>query len=533
MKIPIIQATEPKGVVAPIYPGRVEREIGGLATESQRLIDTIVAQDQKIKEDKRKVQDALDYQTGIDDYRIRMSDYILDLDKDPNKTNYAERINRGSLEIQNDILGKIKTPNLQKSLKIKFSDLGSDYHIKAKIYENKWFESNKGAEVEEKLVNIEKAAGQATSDMERVKLGTEGIRLIDEVTGTIFNPEQASKRKIELSKNIEKESINFADVVADKAIEKNAKQAYIDLTDSNYLPNLLPKQRQDKSEKAWRASKVQENEQEQKTKEAEDLAIKKEDQEISDLYLAKKYTQVYARAQTSKILSGERKQHWGDAAEAAAQKTEKIDPMEETKEITYINGLIAKGVNPQVIQDSIIISPRLGEPAKKQLLNRLETHKNKELNRAASRSYEYMKKEIISPSGIAGVMAKVIPDDVKAGNYAKAQLALDDWIDNQILLEKPITGNDILTKAEELVKTFRPKLNQNSPIIQKKNQDLIKGLGELGEMSKGKTTEVPPVITKPKQIKYKNIEEVKNAYNRKELTYGEAEEILKRDFGVK
>jgi hypothetical protein len=356
----------------------------------------------------------------------------------------------------------------------------------------------------------------------------------------VMNLSQAVAHIDAFDKNVKQKGIDLADVAADKAIENDPNQAFINLHDSGYLPNLLPKQRQDKVEKAKAAMKVWENEQKQKVKDAEDLAIKKEDQEISDLYLAKKYTEVYARAQASKILPGSRKQHWGDAAEAAAERPEKIDPLIESKEYAFINNLMAKDVDPKVIQDSIIISPRLTEPKKIKLLDRLEKLKDNEIKKASIRAYEYMKREIVSPSGIAGVMAKIIPEDVRANNYARAQNALDDWIDKQMITEKPITGTDVLTKAEELVKTFRPKFNQNSPIIEKKNQDLIKGLKDLGDMNKGfGVYGVPPSSEgakpqpKPKQIKYKSIEEIKNAYDRKELSYGEAEEILRRDFGLK
>jgi len=353
------------------------------------------------------------------------------------------------------------------------------------------------------------------------------------VAFNILKKDVAQARINAFEKTIQGKAIDFADVAADKAIESNPQKAFIDLADSNYLPDLQPKQRQDKSEKAKRTIKVKEAEQENKQKEAIRLGREKEEQEMARLYGAKEYSQLYARAESNKILEGHRMQHWMDAAEMGARKEEKIESIVESSEYAFINQLMAKDVNPRVIQDSIIISPRLRETTKTKLLDRLEKQQDKEINRAASRSYEYMKQEIINPKGIAGTMAKFVSPETRGNNYAKAQLALDDWIDKQILLEKPITGNDILKKAEELVQIYRPKLNQNSPIIQKKTNDMIQSLNELGDLSKGKQIPIAPTETKSKAKKYNSIEEVKAAYGRKEITYEEAAQILKTDFGIK
>jgi hypothetical protein len=324
------------------------------------------------------------------------------------------------------------------------------------------------------------------------------------------------------------------DVEADKAIMADPKVAFVNLHDKGYLSNLLPKVRQDKIEKAQAAIKIWDNENERKAEEKIKLDHDNEERQIGNLFMANKYKDAYVLAQSSQLLSGDEKAEWKSRIESASKKEEVIDPTEETLEIAYVNQIIAKGVNPtKVIEDYIITSPRMGEQTKRKQIEKVEKYKNKEINRAKTVAYDYLRREIISPKGIAGIMSKFIPEDVRAKNYSNAQLALDDWVDQQMILENPISGTDVQKKAEEIVNSFRPKFNQRTPLIQKNTSDMIKGLGELGELSKGKATETKPKEEKPKQTKYKNAEEVREAYNRKELTWDDAIEIIKAQFGFK
>ncbi len=373
------------------------------------------------------------------------------------------------------------------------------------------------------------ATDPTAQEMVENKISIEGLSL---VSSGLMKQHVFQGAMEKFKDNADKMAVDQADVQVDQDMMKNAAQTFVNLADPNYLPKLTGKLRQDKSEKAWRASKVQEADEKRQEKEALDLARDNEEVEMARIYGAKKYSELYSRAQNNKILTGQRMQHWMDAAENATTKEEKIDPIVEAQEYAFINNLIAKGVTPNVIRDSIIITPRLREPTKAKLLDRVDKQIDKEINRAASRAHEYMKREIVSPTGIAGVLARAIPENERAANYARAQNALDDWIDKQMITEKPITATDVQMKAEELVKSFRPKFQGNSPLIQKKNQDMIQGLKELGEISKGQQKIAP--ITQPTKAKvYKNVEEVKAAYDRKELTWDQAREILQRDFGIK
>lgn len=131
-------------------------------------------------------------------------------------------------------------------------------------------------------------------------------------------------------KDAKKVASDLADVKADKAIMANPGQAYINLQDSKYLPDLLPKQRQDKIEKANAAFKVFQNEQEKKAKEQEVLAHDNEEKEIGNLFLAGNYKDAYVMAFKSKLLKGDEKKSWGIAIEERAKKKEpqEDDPAE-------------------------------------------------------------------------------------------------------------------------------------------------------------------------------------------------------------
>ena len=120
MKIPIIQATEPKAVVTPIYPGRVEREIGGLATESQRLIDTIVTQKNEIREKFKDADDLLMINKNKNDFKLFYQDWDKELDEDPDQLNrdfkFAERANKKKEEVLSSIPDKLLNKKAQLAL---------------------------------------------------------------------------------------------------------------------------------------------------------------------------------------------------------------------------------------------------------------------------------------------------------------------------------------------------------------------------------------------------------------------------------
>ena len=493
MKIPIITATEPMA----IPPVTATTRGAGREWEAVGELSGVVSDiSNKIAEKQTKIRETIQLAELEADMQNTNEANIINLRKKPNPDTYFSDWNAQFNQAAEDRLKGIKAPKMRAEAQVMMNRMKIRELVEQKHYGNVLFIETMDARTNRLLAG-------------HVKRGElkEGLELIEEMTlNGIYHPNVGQRKKEAFEKDIENEMANRADVSADQAILNDPVKALEMLQNKNYLPELKDKQRMDKVKKATEAVKVWEYEQEKKKREADKIAHDTDEKEIGDLYLAKNYTQVYTRAQSSKVLTGDEKKKWGDAAENAAKQGEKIDPIEEAQEYAFINNLMAKGVDSKVIKDSIIITPRLDEGSKKKLLDRLERQQDKEINRASQRAYEYMKREIVSPTGIAGVIAKSIPEDTRAANYTKAQLALDDWVDKQVIGEKPITSKDIIAKAEELIQNYKPKMITNPPIIQKKTDDMVKALNELGNLSKPQEAIIPKTEIKRKAKKYKSIE---------------------------
>jgi len=263
---------------------------------------------------------------------------------------------------------------------------------------------------------------------------------------------------------------DLADVKADKAIMANPGQAYINLQDSKYLPDLLPKQRQDKIEKANATFKVFGNEQEKKLKEQQKIAHDDEDRQVGDLFMKGEYTQAYSLAQQSKFLTGDEKRTWATSIESASKvKEDEIDPNVETAEIVMINDLISKNVNPRVIRDSIIISPRLKRANKEQYINKIETKLNAEITDGRRQGYQDIK-DIIFPPARGLSIESLIQTPQQTTAIMKAQIALDEWIDRQVKAEKYPSKNEIRNKGFELANSYNPSISSRIQYIEEKGK---------------------------------------------------------------
>ena len=280
---------------------------------------------------------------------------------------------------------------------------------------------------------------------------------VDYLTGTTWTAEQAKA----LKESFKQGASDLADVKADKAIMSNPGQASIDLQDSKYLPDLLPKQRQDKIEKANAAFKVLGNEQEKKLKEQQKVAHDDEDRRVGDLFMKGEYTQAYSLAQQSKFLTGDEKRTWATSIESASKvREDEIDPTIEAAEIVMINDLISKNVNPNVIRDSIIISPRLKSANKEQYINKLESKLSQEIKDGRNEAYKDIVGIIFPRKGTISLDNLIMTPQQTMG-ILKAQTALDDWIDSQTKANKYPTRNEIRKRgwslAVENMPTFAEK----------------------------------------------------------------------------
>ena len=246
-------------------------------------------------------------------------------------------------------------------MEILFSKIGARELIQQKSYANKLWVDTEKAKLGEILSNY------ATKDKYE-----EGIKLI-EISKDIYSPTELLTLKNSFKATVDKTRVDLADVQADKAIMNDPKNALINLHDSSYLPNLLPKQRQDKIEKANVALKIWGNEQEKKVKEAEKLAHDTEDREIGNLFMAGKFKDAYVLAYKSQWISGDEKRVW---ANSITTNAEKKDPTEDDAATYTI--LLSKVMDPTLTDEQkpkiareIITSGNLKTETKKSLIKDL------------------------------------------------------------------------------------------------------------------------------------------------------------------
>ena len=204
----------------------------------------------------------------------------------------------------------------------------------------------------------------------------DGIKLIDSVEA-LYSPKELLTLKTKFKASYDKVQKELADVAADQAIIKNAKQAAIDLKNKDYLPNLEPMQRQDKIEKAKAAAKILENEKETKLKEAEKKAHDEEEREIGNKFLTGDYKDAFDIVLRSKYLTGDEKRTWNNAIEKASKGQPPTVDYSIYRNLSLrasqgiitdaedLYDLVGKGLTIQNVKDIQKIMKDAADPAKK------------------------------------------------------------------------------------------------------------------------------------------------------------------------
>jgi hypothetical protein len=438
MKVPIITANEPLQQI-PVTAttkgaGRTWDAIGKLSGQVQDISLGIAERQQAIRM-------ATELAQGEIDIEAMNEDIVNNLRKTANPDTYYQEWGKQFQEGATKRLEGVKGVRTRASMEILFSKIGARELIQQKSYANKLWVDTEKAKLGEILSNY------ATKDKYE-----EGIKLI-EISKDIYSPTELLTLKNSFKATVDKTRVDLADVQADKAIMNDPKNALINLHDSSYLPNLLPKQRQDKIEKANVALKIWGNEQEKKVKEAEKLAHDTEDREIGNLFMAGKFKDAYVLAQSSKILTGDEKRTWANAIETKSkEKEEKIEPNVEAAEILMINDLISKEVDPNVIKNSIIISPRLSGANKEQYLLKLQTKLGQEVKDGRNLGYRDIQ-DIIIPK--RGMLTDLLETPTETMAVKKAQMAFDDWIDTQTKAGKSPSMMEVRRKAQDLANHYQ------------------------------------------------------------------------------
>jgi hypothetical protein len=315
-----------------------------------------------------------------------------------------------------------------------------------------------------------------------VKLGDvkSANEIIDKsVLSGVFEADFAAKWKIGLADKAQKYQIDLADVAADKAIEANPRLASINLRDPKYLPELLPKQRQDKIEKAIAATKIFDNEQKTKLKELEKEQHDADERNIGDLFMKGSYKDAYLLAQSSKVLSGDEKRTWANAIDTKTKEiVEKIDPVVEAAEIVRTNDMISRGTTAvggtlpvEAIRNHIITTPNLGKENKEQYINKLESKLGQQIEQGRKEGYDDIKNIIFPPAKGLSVESLIqTPQQTYAIMYA--QMALDQWIDTQMRGKKYPLKNEIRLQAQKFAQDYQVKFKDKIIYLENQLQEL-------------------------------------------------------------
>jgi hypothetical protein len=515
MKMPIIQATEPKGVVVPIYPGRVEREIGGLATESQRLIDTIVTQDQEVRAKLKEANDLLTINRTKGDFALFAQDLDKELDQDPDQLNRRQRFMERANKKKEEVLSSIPDKLLNKK-----AQLALDNQMVGMII----VQGDKGRKREgEKIVGTaEKQILDAANmgDFDTVK------NTIQKIVDIGLKDESWKVQQMAKAEEVgDKSNISIRINSKDPAVV----QSLIEDLDKGKYKNINPLERANYRAQAVnnietikKTQQIEKNEQEKKQKEAEKLAHDNKEREVESSIRKGQFAEAMA-VSSSKLLTGDEQAKWRKDIEVMSKKSDdEVDPVVETINYNFVNELISKEVDPKTIK-GYIYSYEFTKATRDKLIDRLDNEVDKAINKERSRAYDFMKSQIMP---YQGMQAAVPP--LQGANYNKAMNALDDWISENRKAGKPISPKDIRAKTNELAVTFTSSISERQEFQDKEQKEFFEGLWKKKE----KKVEPTPTEVKSEQ-QYKTIDDVKNAYKNKTLSYDEAAKILREKFGVK
>jgi len=438
MRIPIIRADEPLSQI-PVTAttqgaGRAWDAIGNLGA-------TIAGISADIAERQTNIRIATNTAQAENDFEAFNMDTVNELRKKGNPETYYQEWANKIIPKAKELVAQAKGPRERAAIELRLNQIGQRELVEQKYYANKLSIETEMASRDQSLINY--------ANQGKLK---EGLDLI-EATKDLDGPKKNLKVKEDYKAFFEKRQEEIDKAKGIEAIRIDPRQAYMDLHDPNYLPHLTGTDREQYKNNALSASKILEGEQEKKAKEAEKLAHDKEDRQIGDLFLAGNYKDAYVLTQGSKFLTGDEKRIWGNAIDTKTkEKAEVVDPSVEAAEIVRINNLITKEINPNVIRDSIIVSPRLSKGNKEQYLLKLETKLSQEIKDGRNLGYKDIQ-DIIIPK--RGMLANLLETPAETIAVKKAQMALDDWIDTQTKSGKTPTMMEVRRKAQDLANHYQ------------------------------------------------------------------------------
>lgn len=459
MKIPIIQADYPLQVVNQPNVGLGAATAARASGQVIDLVGEVARQQGELREKEKIAQDTLTALEIDNQIRKETADLEQSFAMDSDYQNFDKKMAEGLKAIQS----KIQLQDPSNALKISVQRSLNHYsnNLATSVASRKYKIINDRGQVAigEFVDNAaeEYAATDDPTEKAIIKKKTEmQIRTMIDSNGV--DPVWGENQIRGFEKYAKQRETDAADVAADKAIMANPAQAAINLRDRGYLPNLTPKQRQDKVEKAEATAKIQEHEAEQKLNKAKEDARKAVNQQIGNLYMAGDFTKAYALTQSSGALEGTEKRSWADAIKnASAMKPEQVDSKLETQEIVKVNDMISRNDPIDEITNYIIQSPNLKRSNKEQYINKLNTDYAADIKEARSLGLNTIKDQIIPKRGITSAFIQT-PLETEA--VSKAQLVFMDWLDTEQQSKRRPTRTEIIYKAMTIGSEYQVSIVQ-------------------------------------------------------------------------
>lgn len=301
---------------------------------------------------------------------------------------YANRIDYENFDkdIQKDIQSlkeEIAPKNPDRNLQIAFENAFGHYSgsLQNAVRSRKFTVMSDLGKIEaEKVYNADVLDYATETDPEQKKIIKSNLetKMTEASKNFLLDPIWVKEKLLNFDGIAKQTENNLDDVAADKAIMNNPIQARLDLEEHKNYPSLLPKQRQDKIEKANAAIKIFEHENKRAQEEAEKKAHDDDDRQIGNFFMAGKLNQAYTFAQSSKFLSGDEKRVW---ANSIKEKSEKKEPIKDNPAVYYNTLLKLKELNlddpsAQSAMATDIIKSELTDSTKKEMLKEVALGKD-------------------------------------------------------------------------------------------------------------------------------------------------------------
>lgn len=304
------------------------------------------------------------------------------------------------------------------------------------------------------------------------------------VNKKILTRAQAEAYKDSFMKKAETIASDLDDVKADQAIMVNPGKAYVDLSDSSYLPNLKIKVRQDKVEKARRATEIEQTRIQKEQKEAEK---KEHDDEERGLFTKlSQGTLKIADIEGTRRLGGDEKFVWWERLKQSLKEGKGESDYESAQEYSEILGYIDRGMDLKILTDRIIYSMKLTDAEKRQLLNKARADIDRVDKESLKKTHDFMRTQLM-PKG--SMLVGETPED--AVDYYEAIDQLDREIETAKKADKPLRGKRIWERGKEILQAVTPSIADRMDRFRRQEEEGIKALGESLTGKKGPSKTAP------------------------------------------